>query len=58
METPHKPTQFALIVDTFGIKYKKKQDAQDLINALKSNYEAVSVDRDRKIFCSIKLKWD
>ena len=28
-----KPIQFALVVENFGIKYKNKQDAQDLINA-------------------------
>ena len=46
-QTPHtpglwkhhtKPIQFALVVDDFGIKYKNKQDAQDIINALESNY--------------------
>ena len=54
-QTPHtpglwkhhtKPIQFALVVDDFGIKYENKQDAQDLINALERNYEAVSVDWD------------
>ena len=66
-ETPHtpglwkhhkNPIQFALVVENFGIKYENKQDAQDLINALESNYEAVSVDCDRELFCDIKLKWD
>ena len=38
------PIQFTLVVDDFGIKYEKKQDAQDLINSLEINYEAVSVD--------------
>ena len=66
-QTPHtpglrkhhtKPIQFALVVDDFGIKYENKQDAQDLINALEKNYEAVSVDRDGELFCDIKLEWD
>ena len=52
-QTPHtpglwrqhtKPIQFSLVVGDFGIKYDNKQDAQDLINALENNYEAVSVD--------------
>ena len=54
-KTPHtpglwrhhsKPIQFTLVVDYLVIKYEKKQDAQDLINALEKNYEAVSVDWD------------
>ena len=66
-QTPHtpglrkhhtKPIQFALVVDDFGIKYENKQDAQDLINALEKNYEAVSVDWDRELLCGIKLDWD
>ena len=66
-QTPHtpglckhhtKPIQFALVVDDFGIKYKNKQDAQDLINALEINYEAVSVDWDGELFWGIKLEWD
>ena len=53
-----KPIQFTLVVDDFGIKYENKQYAQYLINALESNYEAVSVDWDGELFCSIKLEWD
>ena len=64
-QTPHtpglwrhhtKPIQFALVVDDFGIKYDNKQDAQDLINALEKNYEAVSVYWDGELFCGIKLE--
>ena len=66
-QTPHNPglwkhhtnsIQFALVVDDFGIKYENKQDAQDLINALKRNYEAVSVDWDGELFCGINIEWD
>ena len=32
------PIQFKLVVDDFGIKYDKKQDAQDLINSLEKIY--------------------
>ena len=53
-----KPIQFALVVDNFGIKYENKQDAQDLINALENNCEAVSVEWDEELFCGIKLEWD
>ena len=63
-QTPHtpglwkhhtKPIRFALVVDNFGIKYENKQDAQDLINALEKNYEAVSVELDEELFCGIKI---
>ena len=66
-QTPHtlglwrhhaKPIQFTLVVEDFGIKYKNKQDVQDIINALEKNYEAVSVDWDGELFCGIKLEWD
>ena len=53
-----KPIQFMLVVDDIGIKYEKKQDAQDLINALEKNYEVVSVDWGGELFCDIKLEWD
>ena len=66
-QTPHtpglwrrhtKPIQFSLVVDDFCIKYKNKQDSQDLSNALEKNYEAVSVEWDGELFCGIKLEWD
>ena len=66
-QTPHtpglwkhhtKPIQFALVVENVGIKYENKHDAQDLINALERNYEAVSVDWEGELFCGIKLEWD
>ena len=53
-----KPIQFVLVVGDIGIKYEKKQDAQDLINALEKNYEVVSVDWGGELFCDIKLEWD
>ena len=53
-----KPIQFTLAVDNFCIKYGNKQDAQDIINALEKIYEAVSVDSDGELFCSIKLEWN
>ena len=52
------PIQSTLVVDKFGIKYEKKQDAQDIINALGEHYEAVSVDWDGELLCGIKLEWD
>ena len=66
-QTPHtpglwrhhkNPIQFALVVDNFCIKYKNKQYAQDLINYLENNYEAVSVHWDRELLYGIKLDWE
>jgi hypothetical protein len=48
----------SLVVDNFGIEYQNKTDAKELINALKTHYEAVSVDWEGKLFCGITLEWD
>ena len=65
-QTPHtpglwrnnsNPIQFTLVVDDCGIKYEKKQDAQNLINALEENYKAVLFDWDGELFCGVKLEW-
>jgi hypothetical protein len=53
-----KPIQFSLVVDDFGIEYQNNTDAEDLINALKTHYEAVSVNWEGKLFCGITLEWD
>jgi hypothetical protein len=53
-----KPIQFALVVDDFGIEYQNKADAEELIHALRTHYEAVSVDWEGKLFCGITLEWD
>jgi hypothetical protein len=42
-----RPTQFALIVDNFGIKYFTKNDLDHLSNSLKKYYD-VKVDLDGK----------
>ena len=46
------------MVDDFGFKYNEKQDTQDLIKVLREHYEALSVDWECEIFCSIKLDLD
>ena len=65
-QTPHtpgiwrhhaKPILFALVVDYFGIKYEKKQDAQYLINAFEAHYKSISVEWGGGLFCGIKLEW-
>jgi hypothetical protein len=53
-----KPIQFALVVDDFGIEYQNKADAEELIHALRTHYEAVSVNWEGKLFCGITLEWD
>ena len=37
-----RPTKFTLCVDDFGIKYFSKEDAHNLVNALKTNYEVTT----------------
>jgi hypothetical protein len=37
-------TKFALVVDDFGIKYESDEDAQHLINLLKSQWLLLSPD--------------
>jgi hypothetical protein len=53
-----RPIMFMLIVDDFGIQLTRKHHAQHLIAALKQDYEAVTMDWGRKLFCGIKLNWD
>ena len=53
----HRPTQFTLVVDDFGVKYTTKEDAQHLINALKETYD-ISEDWNGEIHCGISLQWD
>jgi hypothetical protein len=52
-----KPTQFTLTVDDFGVKYVGKQNAQHLIDALRTHYE-VEEDWTGSLYCGISLKWD
>jgi hypothetical protein len=53
----HRPVQFSLVVDDFGVKYVGKQHANHLMNALRENYE-VSEDWEGKLYCGITLNWD
>ena len=48
---------FTLVVDNFGIKYRDKKDADNLISALQSKYE-VTQDWTGGLYCGIKLNWD
>ena len=48
---------FTLVVDSYGIKYTNKKDAEHLISALQTKYE-VTQDCTGGIYFVIKLKWD
>ena len=48
---------FCLVIDDFGIKCIGKENAEHLINALKSKY-TITIDWEAKQFCSINLTWD
>ena len=53
----HRPIQFTLVVDDFGVKYTGKEHADHLLHALKTKYE-VSEDWDGQLYCGIKLQWN
>jgi hypothetical protein len=53
-----RPIIFTLVVDDFGIQFTSKQHVQHLIAGLKQEYEAITTDRDGKLFCGIHLDWD
>jgi len=48
---------FTLVVDDFGIKYKKEEDLEHLISSLKEKYE-MTVDTKAKQYVGIALEWD
>ncbi len=48
---------FILVVDDFGIRYTKRDDADHLISTLQSAYE-VSLDRTGARYCGLSLQWD
>ena len=48
---------FALVVDDFGVKYVRPDDAQHLINALEEHY-TLAKDWTGSLFCGISLTWD
>jgi hypothetical protein len=50
-------TTFTLVVDDFGVQYFSKEDADHLINAIKTNYP-VKVDWTGSKYIGIDLDWD
>ena len=50
-------TIFSLVVDDFGIKYTKQEDAQHLIDTLEKAY-SITINWKGAIFLGLHLKWD
>ena len=50
-------TTFALCVDDFGVKYFSREDADHLINALRSTYN-ITIDWTGSLYCGLTLKWN
>jgi Reverse transcriptase (RNA-dependent DNA polymerase) len=53
-----RPIKFVLVVDDFSIKYSSIKDTQHLLAVLKQHYEAIMVDWDGTLYCSITLDWN
>ena len=53
-----RPVQFSLVVDDFGVKYKGKENAEHLINAIKSEGYKLSIDWEGAKYCGITLDWN
>ena len=51
-----KPT-FTLVVDDFGTKYNTKDDANHLLNCLRSLYD-ITTDRTGTLYIGFTLHWD
>ena len=52
-----RPTLFTLIVDDFAVKYLSKDDANHLLDALKTKYE-VEEDWDATLYSGMSIDWD
>ena len=53
----YRPISFSLIVDDFGVKYTRLEDAMHLINSLKNHYD-IEIDWTGKIYAGIHLDWN
>ena len=53
----YRDIHFTLVVYDFGIKYRDKKYADNLIAAFQSKYE-VTQDWTGGLYCVITLKWD
>ena len=52
-----RPTLFTLIVDDFAVKYMSKDDANHLLNALRTKYK-IAEDWDANLYAGISIQWD
>ena len=54
----HRPIQFSLIVDNFGVKYVGKEHMAYLIKPLQKDYLRITVDWKGELYAGINLKWN
>jgi hypothetical protein len=52
-----RPVTFSLVVDDFGIKYVGKENAEHLLNCLRSQY-TITTDWTGSFYCGLTLKWN
>ena len=52
-----RPISFTLVVDDFGVKYERKEDAEHLVSTIKADYEC-TVEWEGKRFIGLTLDWD
>ena len=51
------PVQFTLVVDNFGVKYTRKEDAIHLITELKKLYD-IEIDWSESTYAGMNLSWN
>ena len=54
----HRPIQFSLIVDDFGVNYVGKQHIDYLLTSLRTHYSKVTVDWSGRLYAGITLEWN
>jgi len=52
-----RPISFTLVVDDFGVKYVREENAQHLLNAVRQYYTC-SCDWVGERYCGLTIKWD
>ena len=52
-----RPLQFTLVVDDFGVKHTRREDADHLLRVLEKEFTAVSTDWDCALYRGITLEW-
>ena len=54
----HRPIQFSLIVDDFGVKYVEKKHIDYFLFSLRKHYSKVAVDWTGSLYAGINLEWN